>query len=91
MTGAGPLSIREVARRIERDVKGVHGDVHALVNAGILQKTEAGLIVFPFDAVHVDIMLHAAQLCFFPIERLAARQWFLARSEASDGRKRNSK
>lgn len=60
MTGAGPLSIREVARRVERDVKGVHGDVHALISAGILQKTEAGLIVFPFDAVHVDIMLHAA-------------------------------
>ena len=60
MTGAGPLSIREAARRVERDVKGVHGDVHALLGAGILQKTEAGLIIFPFDAVHVDIMLHAA-------------------------------
>src|ERR1700722_11290550 len=60
MTGAGPLSIREAARRVERDVKGVHGDVHALIKAGVLQKTEAGLIVFPFDAVHVDIMLRAA-------------------------------
>jgi predicted transcriptional regulator len=60
MTGAGPLAIREVARRIDRDVKGVHGDVHALLNAGILQKTEDGLIIFPFDAVRVDIMLHAA-------------------------------
>ena len=60
MTGAGPLSIREAARRVDRDVKGVHGDVHALLNAGILQKTEDGLIIFPFDAVRVDIMLHAA-------------------------------
>jgi predicted transcriptional regulator len=60
MTGAGPLSIREAARRIDRDVKGVHGDVHALLNAGILQKTDDGLIIFPFDAVRVDIMLHAA-------------------------------
>ena len=60
MTGAGPLSIREAARRLDRDVKGVHGDVHALLNAGILQKTEDGLIIFPFDAVRVDIMLHAA-------------------------------
>lgn len=60
MTGAGPLAIREVARRVDRDVKGVHGDVHALLNAGILQKTEDGLIIFPFDAVRVDIMLHAA-------------------------------
>ena len=60
MTGAGPLSIRELARRVGRDVKGVHGDVHALRNAGVLQKTEDGLIVFPFDAIRVDIMLHAA-------------------------------
>src|SRR5471032_1096086 len=60
MTGAGALTIREAARRVDRDVKGVHGDVHALLNAGILQKTEHGLIVFPFDAIRVDIMLHAA-------------------------------
>ena len=59
MTGAGPLAIREAARRVDRDVKGVHGDVHALLKAGILQKTEDGLIIFPFDA-DVDIMLHAA-------------------------------
>jgi predicted transcriptional regulator len=60
MTGAGPLTIREVARRVDRDVKGVHGDVHTLLNAGILQKTEDGLIIFPYDAIRVDIMLHAA-------------------------------
>lgn len=60
MTGAGPLTIREAARRVDRDVKGVHGDVHTLLNAGILQKTEDGLIIFPYDAIRVDIMLHAA-------------------------------
>lgn len=60
MTGAGPLTIREAARRMERDVKAVHGDVHALLNAGLLQKTHDGLIVFPFDAVRVDFLLKAA-------------------------------
>jgi predicted transcriptional regulator len=60
MTGAGPMTIREAARRLQRDVKAVHGDVHALFNAGILQKTEEGQIVFPFDAIHVDFMLKAA-------------------------------
>ena len=60
MTGAGPLSIREAARRVDRDVKGVHGDVHALLNAGILQKIGDGLITFPYDVIRVDIMLHAA-------------------------------
>ena len=60
MTGAGPLTIREAARRVDRDVKGVHGDVHTLLNAGILQRTKTGLILFPFDAIRVDFMLHAA-------------------------------
>jgi predicted transcriptional regulator len=27
MNGAGPLALREIARRVERDVKAVHADV----------------------------------------------------------------
>jgi predicted transcriptional regulator len=60
MTGAGPMTIREVARRSGRDVKAVHSDVHVLLNTGILQKTDNGRIDFPFDAVHVDFILRAA-------------------------------
>lgn len=60
MTGAGALSLREVARRLGRDVKGVHTDAHILLNAGLLDKTEDGKIIFAFDAVHVDFMLKAA-------------------------------
>jgi len=61
LCGAGPVSIREAARRVGRDVKAVHGDVTALLNAGILVRTDEGRIVFPFEAVKVDFMLHAAQ------------------------------
>lgn len=60
MAGGGAMTLREAARRADRDVKGVHGDVHALLAAGILRKTEDGKIEFPFDAVHVDFMLEAA-------------------------------
>jgi predicted transcriptional regulator len=60
LTGAGPVTIREAARKVNRDVKAVHGDVHALMNAGVLQKTANGRIVFPFDAIRVDMMLRAA-------------------------------
>ncbi len=60
MTGAGPLSIRETARRVGRDVKAVHSDVHALLGCGVLSKTDDGLVVFPYDKVHVDFMLDAA-------------------------------
>lgn len=60
MAGAGELSIREVARRVGRDVKAVHGDVHALLDAGVLDRTDAGKVEFPYSAVHVDFMLEAA-------------------------------
>ena len=60
MAGAGGLSIREVARRVERDVKAVHGDVHSLLDAGVLNRTGTGKVVFPYSAVHVDFMLEAA-------------------------------
>jgi hypothetical protein len=43
-----------------KNAKAVHGDVQALLKAGLLQKTENGRIIFPFDAVHVDFMLKAA-------------------------------
>lgn len=45
---------------MDRDVKAVHSDVHALLNAGILRRSDDGRIEFPFDAIHVDFMLHAA-------------------------------
>lgn len=59
MTGQGAMSIREAARRVCRDVKSVHSDVHALLDAGILDRTDDGRIIFPFDAVHVDFTLTA--------------------------------
>jgi hypothetical protein len=37
-------------------MKAVHGDVQALLAAGVLHKEGRG-IVFPYDAVHVDFML----------------------------------
>ena len=60
MTGQGAMSIREAARRVGRDVKAVHGDVQALLVAGILGKDEAGRVGFPYDAVHVDFTLTKA-------------------------------
>lgn len=60
MAGQGPLTIRETARRAGRDVKAVHGDVHALIDAGLLDKTATGRVVFPFDAVRVEFTLRAA-------------------------------
>lgn len=60
MCGAGPMSIREAARRVGRDVKAVHGDITALLNAGILDRVEDGRVVFPFDTVKVEFLLRVA-------------------------------
>lgn len=60
MCGAGPISIREAARRVGRDVKAVHGDITALLDAGVLNRTANGEVEFPFEAVKVEFMLQAA-------------------------------
>jgi len=58
--GAGPISIREAARRVGRDFKAVHSDVTALLDAGVLDKTDSGKIEFPYEAVKVSFVLEAA-------------------------------
>ncbi len=59
MAGQSDLSIRAVARRVGRDVKAVHGDISALLRAGVVVRTARG-VAFPYDAVHVDFTLKAA-------------------------------
>lgn len=59
LVGQGPLSIREVARRVGRDFKGVHTDVDMLVHSGVLDRSKDG-IVFPYDRIHFDFDIKAA-------------------------------
>lgn len=60
LCGAGPVSIREAARRVGRDVKAVHRDITALLNAGVLSRTADGSVEFPFQVVKVEFVLQAA-------------------------------
>ena len=60
LRGAGAVSIREAARRVGRDVKAVHSDITALLNAGVLDRVEDGRIIFPFGAVKVEFSLEVA-------------------------------
>ncbi|MCJ2054428.1 transcriptional regulator [Methylobacterium sp. J-070] len=60
LAGQEPMSLRAVARLLDRDVKNTHADVHALLNAGILGRTDDVRIVFPYDAVHVDFTIGKA-------------------------------
>ena len=60
LCGAGPVSIRETACRVGRDVKAVHSDVTALLLAGVVDRTDSGQIEFPYEAVKVEFLLEAA-------------------------------
>lgn len=53
LTGAGPLGVRELARRVGRDVKGVHTDAAALLACGLIDKADDGALHFPYSSVHV--------------------------------------
>jgi predicted transcriptional regulator len=60
MTGQGAMTIRGIARLVDRDVKAVHADVHAMLDAGLLDRTEAGKIEFPYDAIRVEFLVTKA-------------------------------
>lgn len=59
LAGQGALSIREVARRVGRDVQAVHRDVTSLINAGVIDRTGDG-IEFPYDRIHFEFDVSAA-------------------------------
>ena len=59
MLGQGPLGVRELHRRVGRDVANVHADVDALAKAGVLQRV-GDKVEFPFNGMHLDVVLTAA-------------------------------
>jgi predicted transcriptional regulator len=60
LQGIGPTSLRGLARALSRDVKRVHGDVQALIERGLVERTEAGQVCVPYEVIHADFDLRAA-------------------------------
>ncbi|MCC6196767.1 MAG: transcriptional regulator [Burkholderiales bacterium] len=58
----GPTSQRALARALERDVKRVHGDVQALIELGLVDRTEAGQVRVPYEVIRADFDLRAARI-----------------------------
>jgi hypothetical protein len=58
--GKGELSVRELARIVDRDVKRVHEDIVILAELGLLERTESGGVVCPYTSMHIDMYLQAA-------------------------------
>lgn len=59
LMGAGAMSVRELARRVGRDVKRVHEDVSVLADLGVVERTESGGVVCPFAGIQVEMRLQA--------------------------------
>ena len=57
MAGQGPLAIREIARRVGRDVRAVHSDVRALHLSGVIDKTPEGQMILPYEVIRLDFTL----------------------------------
>jgi predicted transcriptional regulator len=47
----GYLGLRELARRVGRDVKGVHSDIVTLADTGIVERDSRGKVSCPFDKI----------------------------------------
>ncbi len=54
LQGAGEVPVRELARPLGRDVKRVHQDAGVLLTLGLIERTERGGLLCPFDDIHVD-------------------------------------
>lgn len=55
----GPVSVRGLARELERDVKRVHDDVGELIRCGLVARNDEGKFHVPYDVIHADFDLRA--------------------------------
>jgi predicted transcriptional regulator len=55
----GPSTIRGLARALERDVKRVHEDVTAMIDWGLVERQDDGLVHVPYSVIHAEFDLKA--------------------------------
>jgi predicted transcriptional regulator len=55
----GKITIRGLARSLERDVRRVHDDVSAMIEWGLVERNDDGLVHVPYDVIHAEFDLRA--------------------------------
>jgi len=55
----GLLSIRGLSKQLKRDYKNVHTDVISLERVGLIQRSEEGLLLMPWDVIDAHVRLVA--------------------------------
>ena len=53
----GPLSVYELAKRLERDYKNVHTDVARLVELGVIERGADGRVAVAWDVIRAELSL----------------------------------
>lgn len=53
----GPSTLRGLARALDRDVKSVHRDIHALIDIGFVTKDSKGNVLVPFSRIRTQFDL----------------------------------
>ena len=56
----GPVSIRALAKALERDYRGVHADVALLIDAGLIVRDDNAKISVTWDRITAEMDLGAA-------------------------------
>lgn len=60
LLGGRAMGVRELARRLGRDVRAVHNDTEKLVQAGVVEKTEDGKLCCPYREIVCEFALRLA-------------------------------
>ena len=55
----GPSSVRALSKLLGRDYKNVHTDARTLEQANLIQRTEKGLLISPWDVIDTHVRLVA--------------------------------
>jgi predicted transcriptional regulator len=55
----GPMSVRALAKQLQRDYKNVHTDVSALEEINLIIRTDEDLITAPWDVIDTHLQLVA--------------------------------
>lgn len=55
LAGQGPVGMRELARRLGRDIKPLSRDTKALTDCGLIDKHPDGKVEFPYNGVELAI------------------------------------
>jgi predicted transcriptional regulator len=54
LAGQGEIGVRELARRVKRELKSVYRDTEALVAGGVIEKTVESKLYFPYSRIVLE-------------------------------------